>query len=116
MIGIPPAILCHSCVLRIYEQGLPLGERILKSEVRLKKVRLQMSARKKADAGGVYYEHRGKMFYDCRASEPAEAVFMESGCESFITYRNREYALTGVRYIYDGDELHHLEIELGGGE
>ena len=115
MLGIPPELLIHSCVLMVYERGEIFGERILKEEIRLSRVRVQLSRRVRADRKGYGYGVTGKLFYDCTASMPSEVDFLQDGCESVILYRGREYPVKSVGYIYDDVGLHHLEIELGGG-
>lgn len=111
---IPKEILIHSCTLRIYSRSGDLGKRRLISETALSDVRLALKTTVREDNGGRRLCPAGTLYYDCVNSRPEEVTFLENDCESIIVFRNEEYRIGEIRYIYGAESLHHLEIELGG--
>ena len=110
---IPVYLLIHSCVLRKYRTDRSLFSRVLVSQTKLDKVRIVPSGRHRCGIRQSRMRYGGKLYYDVKNSLPEEAVFIEEGLESVILFNGHEYPVTGAEYIY-ADELHHIELMLGG--
>lgn len=114
MNAIPKEILIHSCTLKIYGKDGIFGSKQLLSETNLSNVRLSVRRRVFSGTDGVRHGTEGTLYYDCENSLPADAEFLRDSCESIVTFKGMEFRVTKIKYIYSGDSLHHLEIELGG--
>ncbi|MGN0665326.1 MAG: putative minor capsid protein [Huintestinicola sp.] len=116
--SIPEEILCHSCLLSRYCADDITGEERLVSQVRLKKVRVALH-RKRVSDGRMRDISYGTLYYDCFASIPQEVDFFgednEGGFYTQVTFRGKKLRVVSVRYIYGGEQLHHIEAELEGG-
>ncbi len=110
---IPLRMLRHSAVLRRYIYGDDMSL-ILVSEVRLKNICIQLSRRRRGGKERSDVVNRGVMYFGCGYSQPEETELMADGMLSAVVWHGREYTVTSLRYIYCGDELHHIEAELGG--
>jgi hypothetical protein len=108
---IPLAFLQDSCVLKtVFINGET-------SETALSHVRIEIS--KTADK---YRCAEGTLWYDCKGSTPASALFALRGeaingqtvRRQFIIKDEEEIEITGVSCMSGGSAPHHYEIKLGG--
>lgn len=113
MTAIPKEILTHSCILKTYSCEGVFGDRALLSETQLHNVRLSIYKNVSCDNGQRKTSQHGVLYFDCVNSIPCDTVFLHEDRRSIISFNGTELEVTGVRYIYGGGGLHHLEVQLG---
>ena len=109
---IPRRIMCHRAVLKRYGKGADLS-RVLLSQTVLTGIRVQIARNKHHGKGYTDELRHGVMYCDEVNTLPEETMIYDSDVISVIEWYGREYAVTGARYIYDGERLHHMEYDLG---
>ena len=114
MYPIPKEVLIHSCVLNNYSEEGAYGERKLISRTVLSNVRISVYGRAERDIRSRNVKRCGVLYFDCQNSSPEDAEFMGENFIGTISFNGEEYEITSVKYFYCGDELHHLEVGLGG--
>lgn len=112
--SIPRELLCHSCTLEVYGRDGIFGERLLLSKTSISGVRISHYRDYRSSVSGEVYPYGGVMYYDCQNSSPENISFMGNDTVGVIIFGGLEYRILGIKYIYAENNLHHLEIELGG--
>ena len=109
---IPRRLMCHRAVLRRYGRGADLSRSVL-SEVTLTGIRVQIADNRRHGVGYKDERRHGVMYCDPVNTLPEDPVIYDGEVMTAIEWYGREYAVTGVRYVYDGERLHHMEYALG---
>lgn len=107
---IPMKILTHSCILRIYSETDIYGDRELISDTEIKNVRIVPKCTRHLGTYSERLSHGGRLYYDCKNSQPADIDFLPTGCRAAIFFDDREYTIFMVRKIFDKSGVHHLEV------
>ena len=110
--GMDAGLLCHSCIMRHYTDSV--SGRTVRDTVHLTNVRIMPRRERSCDGDAEREKCCGVLYYDVQHSLPADADIIIAGYETEIEWEGKTYSVTGIRYVYDRDCLHHLEIILGG--
>ena len=105
ILQIPARLLKDSAVLLVPKEKEIFGDSY--EEVRLSKVRVCFSKKVRLSGNNTVSATAGTLYFDCRRSKPADAVFTN---EMKLMIGGEQYRISEVRPVKAEKDVHHWEI------
>lgn len=106
---IPKKLLIHTVKLHKTLSKDRWGKAELDEGTEIRRVRVEPSRKIVRDKNNAEIRLAAVLFYDCVNSQPRDIHF---NVDDILSFYGQKYRVLNVEPLFDGENLHHYEVEL----